>query len=296
MRRLLISTLLLLMALPAFAHGGRHRGMNISISEDDWRDVVDCGQINVRFDGERVAMTTEEIAVGNRGTLRIRSDRNGGIRVTGWDVSGYSVKACKAIGADVNAADVRVTRGSDEISATGPEDGRWVVYFLVRAPSGASLDLISTNGPVGIAGVNGDVKARVTNGPISVKESSGKIDARSTNGPISLQGGSGDVTLEAQNGPVSVKLDGTSWNGSLEASTKNGPVSLKIPRGFRSGVLVEQLGHGPISCRAEDCRKISLYSEDEDDEGRVRRIELGSGPRTVRLSTVNGPVSVKDLE
>lgn len=295
MRRLLISTLLLILAVPAFAHGGRHGGMNISISEDDWRDVVDCGQIRVTFDGDRVPMTTEEIAVGNRGALKVRTDHNGGIRVTGWDGSGYSVKACKAVGPGVNPAEIRINN-RDVLSVDGPEEGKWVVYFLVRAPRGASLDLEALNGPIGIAGVNGDVKARVTNGPISVKESSGKIDARAQNGPISLTGGSGEITLQAQNGPVSVKLDGTSWIGSLDASTKNGPVSLKIPRGFRSGVLVEQLGHGPISCRAEDCRKISLYSEDENDEGRVRRIELGSGPRTVRLSTVNGPVSVKDLE
>ncbi len=295
MRRLLFPTLLLLMALPAFA-GRHHRGMNISISEDDWRDITDCGQISVRFDGERVPMSTEEIAVGNRGTLRIRSDRNGGIRVSGWDGSGYSVKACKAISPDVNATDIRVTQSADEISATGPDEGQWVVYFLVRAPRGASLDLVSTNGPVGIAGVNGTINARVTNGPISVKESSGKIDARATNGPVSLHGGSGDVTLTAVNGPVSVKLEGDSWQGgNLEASTQNGPVSLKLPRGYRSGVVVEALGHGPLICKAEGCKQISLYSDDEDED-RTRRIELGSGPRVVHLSTVNGPVSIKDLD
>lgn len=293
MRRLLIPTLLLLVAASTFAHGQRHRGTSISI-DDDWRDVVDCGQIRVTFDGDRVPMTTEEIAVGNRGPLKVRTDHNGGIRVTGWDGSGYSVKACKAVGPGVNPSDIRITN-RDVLSVDGPDEGKWVVYFLVRAPRGASLDLEALNGPIGIAGVNGDVKARVTNGPISVKESSGKIDARAKNGPISLSGGSGDITLQAQNGPVSVKLEGTSYVGNLDASTQNGPVSLKIPRGFRSGVLVEQRGHGPVSCRAEDCKKISLYSDDDDDD-RVRRIELGSGPQNVRLSTVNGPVSVKDLD
>lgn len=295
MRRLLFSTLFLLLALPAFAHG-RHGGMSISISDDDWRDIVDCDQIRVTFDGDRVPMTTEEIAVGNRGPLKVRTDHNGGIRVTGWDGSGYSVKACKAVSPGVNPAEIRINN-RDGLSVDGPDEGRWVVYFLVRAPRGASLDIEALNGPIGIAGVNGDVKARVTNGPISVKESSGKIDARAKNGPISLAGGSGEITLEAQNGPVSVKLEGTSFVGNLDASTQNGPVSLKIPRGFRSGVLVEQRGHGPISCRAEDCKKVSLYSDDDDDDNdRVRKIELGSGPQTVRLSTVNGPVSVKNLE
>jgi len=294
MRRLLIPTLLLLVAVPVFA--GRYgRGMSISM-DDDWRELTDCSDFRVSFDGDRVAMTSEDVPVSSRGTLTVRTDRNGGVYVRGWDGGGYSVKACKAVGPDINPAAIRVTSGGEGLTATGPDEGQWVVYFLVRAPRGSSLDLEANNGPISIAGFNGDVKARVTNGPISLKESSGKIDARAVNGPISLQGGSGDMNLQAQNGPISVKLDGDSWIGHLDASTKNGPVSLKIPRGFRSGVLVEQFGHGPISCRAEDCKKVSMYSEDEDDDGRVRRIELGSGPQVVKLSTVNGPVSVKDLD
>ena len=291
MRRLLIATFLFLLATTAFAHG-RNRGMSISI-DDDWRDVTDCSDVRVTFDGDRVPMQTQEISVG-RGPLKISSDHHGGIYVNGWEGSGFSVKACKANDTDVNPSSIRITNTAEGLSVDGPDSGQWVVYFLVRAPRGATLDLSATNGPITLAGVDGTVKARVQNGPISLKETSGKIDARAQNGPISLTGGSGDVILQAQNGPVSVKLAGTSWNGELDASTKNGPISLKIPRGFRSGVVVEQRGHGPITCRAEDCKRVSLYDDSDDD--RTRRIELGSGTQNVRLSTVNGPVSVKDLE
>lgn len=294
MRPLLIPTLLLLVAVPTFA--GRY-GRNMSISiDDDWRELTDCSDFRVSFDGDRVAMTSEDVAVSSRGTLTVRTDRNGGVYVRGWDGGGYSVKACKAVGPDVNPAAIRVTNSGEGLTATGPDEGQWVVYFLIRAPRGASLDLEASNGPISIAGVNGDIKARVSNGPISLKESSGRIDARAQNGPISIAGGSGHITAQAQNGPVSVKLDGNTWNGQLDASTKNGPVSLKLPRGFRTGVLVQQFGHGPISCRAEDCKQISMYSEDEDHDGRVRKLQFGSGPQVVRLSTVNGPVSVKDLD
>ncbi|HEU4522811.1 MAG TPA: hypothetical protein VFT12_12465, partial [Thermoanaerobaculia bacterium] len=109
---------------------------------------------------------------------------------------------------------------------------------------------------------------------------------------VSISGGQGDIRLQATNGPVSVKLSDTFWNGNLEATTQNGPVSLKLPRGFRSGVLVEALGHGPVSCKADGCPDVRLRSYDEDE--RPRRIELGSGPQVVRLSTVNGPVTVRE--
>jgi DUF4097 and DUF4098 domain-containing protein YvlB len=126
-----------------------------------------------------------------------------------------------------------------------------------------------------------------------VKDSSGTITASTVNGPISIDGGSGNVKLTATNGPLSVKLHGSFWDGDLAASTQNGPVSLKLPRGYRSGVVVESLGHGPVSCRAERCAESRVR---EDDDDRLRRIELGSGPAAVHLSTVNGPVSVKDLD
>mgnify|MGYP006183000513 FL=1 len=127
---------------------------------------------------------------------------------------------------------------------------------------------------------------------MSVKESSGTITAETTNGPVSISGGAGNVKLDATNGPVTVKLSDTVWDGNLEASSQNGPVSLKLPRGFRSGVVVEARGHGPVNCKAEGCGD-RFRAFDPHDE-RPRRIELGVGPQVVRLSTVNGPVTIKE--
>lgn len=289
---LLVFLSLLLVAVSAAAHGGRHRGVSISIDDDD--DVVDCSDIRVRFDGERAQMIAEQIPFAGR-SLRLRNEQHGGIRVSGWEGSGYAVTACKAAAPGLDPNDIRVTISGDEVRGVGPDEDRWIIYYLVRAPRNASLDLFSTNGGIGVYGVTGTIAARAVNGPVSIKESSGTIDAATTNGPISFGGGSGTVKLEATNGPVSVKLHGAGWEGGgLDASTQNGPVSLKLPRGYRSGVVVESLGHGPVTCRAEGCEGIRTLRRRYDDE--PRRIELGSGPQTVRLTSVNGPVSVKDLE
>jgi hypothetical protein len=291
MRRFLSILLLTALAVPAFARGNhRNGGMSMSINDGD--DPTACSDIRVTFDGDAVPMVGEQItAASGLSSLRVNGREHSGIRVSGWNGGTYSVLACKAAAPGVNGDAIRVSVNGNEVSASGPDEGNWVVYYLIRAPRGASLNLEASNGPIAIDGVDGDVTARVTNGPISVKESKGRIDVSATNGPLSITGGSGDVKARATNGPVSVSLSGTAWQGNLDASTQNGPVSVKLPRGYLSGVTVEATGNGPITCRADECRSMSRY-DDENEES--RRIQLGSGPTNVRVSTVNGPLSIRN--
>jgi DUF4097 and DUF4098 domain-containing protein YvlB len=116
------------------------------------------------------------------------------------------------------------------------------------------------------------------------------VTANAVNGPISLDGGSGTTKLNATNGPITVKLPRQRVGRHLDAHTENGPLALKIPATIRSGVVVLSEGHAPVSCRAEVCRQARRTWDDEENP----KIELGSGPVVVRLSTVNGPVSVRE--
>jgi DUF4097 and DUF4098 domain-containing protein YvlB len=136
--------------------------------------------------------------------------------------------------------------------------------------------------------MSGKVEVQNTNGPVSIKDSSGEISADITNGPISYAGGSGDVKLRAENGPIAVKLAGTSWNGKgLDAESTNGPLALKMPNNYMSGVLVQTRGYSPFHCSGcETARK------DFDDNS--KSVQFGTGPTVVRLSTVNGPVSINE--
>jgi hypothetical protein len=296
MRRIAIFMAIAALALPAFAgknHWGHH-GLSVSIEDDDG-PITECSQIRVRYEDRSVPVATEVVNVGSPKTLKVRSDRNGGVYVTGG-TGGYSVKACKA-SALGSVSDIRVSYSGGELSSDRSDSNSSIVYFLVSAPRGASLDLGASNGAISLDRVDDvTVVARANNGPISVKDSSGTLDMSTVNGPIAFAGNDGTVKLRAQNGPISVKLSGTGWNGgSLDAETQNGPLSLKLPRGYRSGVLVESDGHGPISCRAEACRDVRRFSESGADE-RPRRIELGSGQRVITLSTNNGPVAVRETE
>ena len=104
---------------------------------------------------------------------------------------------------------------------------------------------------------------------------------------VKITFGSGNLYLRAQNGPISVELTGTQWQGSLDVHGTNGPLELDLPEGYRSGVRVESRGYSPFSCSAAAC---AAARKDWDD--RNRSVQFGSAPPVVRLSTVNGPVSI----
>ena len=264
-----------------------HNGISVNFQGDT---VTDCGQLRVTYDDEPAAHAEEVVNIGSPRSLTIRAPQNGGIAVGTSDR--YEVRACKAAAPDVSLNDIRVHYDGAELTADGPEGGEWVVYFLVSAPRGASLDLSAHNGPISLRHVDGTVTAHAVNGPISLRDTSGTLNIETTNGPISIDGGSGNAKLNATNGPVSVRLRGATWDGSLDARTENGPVSLRIPPSFRSGVVVESDGRGPVSCHADVCQNAKRSFDDDEN----RRIEINSGPTAVHLSTVNGPVSVKSSE
>ncbi len=305
MRRFaLIALAIPLITLSASSRGRSeysHHGLSVSV--DDWEDVSDCSALHVRYNDAIVPVVEENVPVSGLRSLKVRSDRNGSIRVVGTTTSTYGVKACKA-SALGNANDIHVAVSGNEVSAErAGEDSRAIVFFLVFAPRNATLDLDSSNGPISVGGVDGTVTARALNGPISVKDSTGSFEINTQNGPISFAGNSGNVKLRATNGPISVKLTGSAWlAGSLDASTENGPLSLKVPADYRSGVHVDTDGNSPVSCRGAACRAakkaVAESSDGDDDHGPrwPRHLDLGSGARAVSLSTHNGPVSVKEGE
>jgi hypothetical protein len=306
MRHALTTLLFIALAVPACARV-HNRSTTISIDTDDWSEVANCSQIRVTIDGRQAVRAEENVSIGAVKTLHVAAGNRGGVYVIGSTDGAYSVKLCKAAALAGDLANIRARFSGSELSVVGDsgsdgddddddhDDARDVMgFYLIRAPRGSSLDLEAQNGSISVHGVEGTIRANAVNGPIAVKHSTGTIDVTTENGPITLAGGGGTVKLHAQNGPISVKLDGTTWNGSLDAKTENGPVSLKLPRGYRSGVVVESNGHGPMRCRAEACRGAKRTWDDDDDAN--HRIEFGEGAKVVRLATVNGPVSVKERD
>jgi hypothetical protein len=285
MPRLVLTIAATLVATSAFAHGG-------------WSNIDgdDCSTRGFRFDGRRAHVVEESFDAPSLRTVKVT---NAPVSIKGGTGGTYSITVCKAAAnaADLNNIHVAVEDGA--LVSRGPDNDEWTVTYKITAPSGAKLDIESRNGPLALRDIDGDFVVRLKNGPLALHRVGGNVDAVTTNGPISIEGGSGTMKVKASNGPISVTLDGASWEGgSLDASTSNGPVSVKLSPAFASGVLVEAHGRGPIACKAEACegqlRRNQRGWDDDDDE--PRKFEFGRGPQNVRISTVNGPVTIKDAE
>jgi len=255
-----------------------------------------CSALQFHFDDHDVVVQSEEksISKSEAPTLRVRGDSNGGVYVEGWDKDNYSVTLCKAAesGPDADAilSQTHLLLNGDELRVSTPASNhRWSAHLLIRAPKAATLDVLVNNGPMTLIHVDGNVKVRAQNGPVTVSGCSGELDLTAQNGPVTLKENSGKQTVHAENGPLTLSLSGSSWSGSgLEARTTNGPVTLQVPSGYQSGVMLEAQGSGPFRCSAAVCSE-GRKTWDEND----RRVEFGAGPTVVRVSTVNGPVSVR---
>jgi hypothetical protein len=276
-------------ALALVLAAGAQAGERFAIYGDD------CTSRNFNWDDHEVYVEKEIIDGGAMRSLKA-SVEHAPVAVTGGNPGGYSIEACKAATSPADLDAIRVTLEGGELRSTGPESRRWTVTYRIRVPHNADIDLSTSHGPLSVKDVDGTVVLRSSNGPLSLSNVSGKVDAETTNGPVSLNGGSGDVKVQSKNGPLSIDLDGASWKGgTLDASSKNGPLTVKVPRGYASGVSIESNGRGPISCRAEGCARFQeIRGRSWDDDLEPRTIELGSGPAAVHISTMNGPITVKD--
>lgn len=284
MRRLILT-----LALTLAATGAAYAGSWTTIDGDK------CDSRGYRFDGKRAHVAEDSFDAPGLRTIEVR---NAPVKVEGGHARGFTVTVCKAAVDPADLANIRVSVEGGKLVTRGPDHDDWTVSYRITAPNGATLDIESRNGPLAIQDLDGTLNVRLKNGPLSLRGVGGDVDARTTNGPVSISGGSGNVKVSASNGPVSVNLEGGSWQGgTLEASTQNGPLNVKIPRSFNSGVLVESEGRGPVNCRAEACegQYRSMRRGDWDDD-EPRRFEFGRGAQVVKLSTVNGPLTIRDAE
>lgn len=264
-------------------------------------EAADCSQINMMYGDYEVARAVQHGTVPvSAGTLDVRPDFNGGVRIERGTGAAYTVTACIGAGARTQAEaqaavdNIRLAIEGSRVRVTGAGDTgnrvrSWSVHLIVNAPDGSAIEAETSNGPIGLSGVSGTFTLRASNGPISLNDVRGTVQARAANGPIGVEGGSGKYDVETSNGPIHVRLSGTRWDGRLDARASNGPLTVSVPPNYQSGVEISSSDHSPWSCRASACR-----SGARDWDERTRTLRLGAEPVVVKLSTVNGPVTVND--
>ena len=271
----------------------RHHGF--SISTGPGKMINDCSQVRLNVRDAEVVRSeqTKTIPRNSISSLQIQAPYHGGIYVQGWDRDEYSIKACLGAAGDSSAEakalmdQLSLSVHDGQVTVQGPGRETWVGYLLVQAPNGATLDLGATNGPISLNAISASVRVQTTNGPISFNDVAGQVRAHAQNGPINISGNKGDFNLETQNGPIGVELTGSQWeSGQLEASAQNGPLTLTLPPNYQSSVRVEASKHSPIECRAIQCKQATRTWD------KPNIIEFGESSPVVRMSTVNGPVTI----
>ena len=288
-------TLFLVLALlaTAYAQDRRNRNRSTSMNTNGDRQVDSCGDIRITYD-RRPAITEETtmtLAPSQVSTLQARSS-NSGIYISGWDSNDYSVTTCKAIPDDVSRdtlALITTSHSNGAIAVNGPADREWMANLIIKVPRIANLNLSTANGPLQVRDLAGQIRLSAANGPVDLRNVGGSVEVTSSNGPIHVEGASGDQRVTATNGPVHVELSGSRWEGpGFDVSARNGPVTIAIPASYGSGVRIETPERSPVSCRASVCaqatRTVSTPSV----------IRIGDGDPRVRLSAVNGPLSIQD--
>jgi hypothetical protein len=274
----------------ALADSALARNRDVSIDSSGGEEG--CGGIRVRFDGLAGVKGEQSLTVPGGTPVRLHAPDSSGLRVSGWDKADFEITACKVARDAAALARISVSAAKGVVSVSGTGEDEAVVFFLVRAPKGAVLDLAAENGPMKLRDLAGNVTARLANGPLSLSGVHGTVDVEATNGPVSFRDGSGDWTLRVTNGPLSARLTGPRWEGKgLVAETENGPLTVRLDPRFESGLRVSAAAHTPFRCRAAACAGARRTGGDDSEE---RSLEIGSGQALVRLSTANGPVTISD--
>ena len=264
-------------------------------------ESADCSRHNMMWGDFQTAYTQQHAMVPvSAGVLQIDPGANGGVKIEKGAGSAYSITACIGAGAATReeaqqlANAVQLSTVGNRITVTNATGGRsWSVQLIVEAPAGAQIEAETRNGPIGIDGVEGRISARASNGPIGIKDVVGQVYARAQNGPISVSGSRGEFDVETQNGPISVDLQGARWEGTLDARAKNGPLSVRIPDNYASGVEITSSGGSPWNCRGNACAGSQQGDWNRGTWNREpRTLKIGNDPVVVRISTVNGPVSI----
>ncbi len=226
---------------------------------------------------------TYPLAAGGRVSL---SNINGAVKVQVWERAEVKVDAVKSahtaerlreaqIKVDASSSRVRIeTEYPQSTLRWSDRDGERhenpaSVEYTLTVPRGVNIDEISLiNGDLNLAGVAGPVKAS------------------SINGRVTATGLSGPINLSVINGRLEATLDRLNESGSVNLQSVNGPLVVTLPSDANATLRANTV-HGGIRNDFNLPVRVGEYVG-RDLEGRI-----GQGSADVRLSNVNGSVTVR---
>ena len=127
---------------------------------------------------------------------------------------------------------------------------------------------------------------RMVNGAIRADDLSAKVLARTVNGSVRLST-AGGASAKTVNGSIRASFGETSWDGEATFETVNGSVRVELPEGTNASVEM-RTASGRITT---DLPIATTRSSRRRVEG-----TLGTGGSELRLTTVNGSITLAPLD
>lgn len=256
----------------------------------------------------RTETRSEKLAFGSKLWVK---NRNGAIRVTGWD------KEEVALTAEIRDTERRKIqlilqrKGTDLDIEAFFQQPRWTfgIGFVqsprcemtLSVPHKLLAHFRTSNGALSVAGLDGFVNCETTNGDIRIREISGEVHAETTNGIIEavslrarLKGGTtngriildeveGGIRMDTTNGSIRARnLHG--WNEGITLETTNGSIDLEL--GKASGELFAENTNGSLDVKVAGAQVIELKKHEA-------HLKIPGGNQKISVSTTNGSIRIR---
>ena len=256
--------------------------------------------------GLRTEHRTERLAQGSKLWVK---NRNGAIRVTGWDKDEVALTA-QIRDSEKRRVQVVIERKGPDLDIDAQfQQPSWSfgVYISPRCemtlqvPRRLLGHFRTTNGTVAVENlegfahceatnggilvhhVRGEVQVETTNGPIEARDLAARIHGGTTNGRIILENIEGGIRLETTNGSIrAFNLNG--WNEGIRLESTNG--SIEVELGKATGEILAENSNGSLEIRVPGAQVI-------EQSKHSAHVKVPGSSQQIRLETSNGSIRVR---
>ena len=198
--------------------------------------------------------------------------------VTGYDGTAITVTGTKQ-GPDKDTVTIedRSTGNNVEIGVRYPHhcnDCNASVQFQIQVPRSVSYNfsgIHSISGDVNVTGITGRLEAATVSGTVHVTDVAGSVSAKSVSGDVDVQisrlEGTDDMTFSTVSGSVTARMP-AGLDGQVEMSSFSGSIDTSFPIEIK---------------------------EDRFTSGHRASGQIGSGSRRLRMSTMSGNLTLRQL-
>ncbi len=261
--------------------------------------------VDLPTDG-RTETRTETLAFGSKLWVK---NRNGAIRVVGWDREQVQLTAQIRDSGKRRVELVVQRKGADldieavfqqpswsfgfyvsprcEMSLQVPR--RVLGYFRTTNGNVSAEDLEgyarceATNGGILVRNVKGEVQADTTNGGIDAFQLFARIKGGTTNGHITLEDVAGGIHMETTNGAIHARnLDG--WGEGISLETTNGRIEVDL--GKATGDLLAENANGSLDVSVPGAQSVETSKHSA-------HLKIPGKAQQIRLETTNGSIRIR---